>query len=44
MDGNNVDIDTENVYLAENQIKYRGLTTCIRAEFTNLTTVMRNAT
>ena len=44
MDKNNVDIDTENVYLAENQIKYRGLTTAIRAEFTNLTTVMRNAT
>ena len=42
MDGNNVDIDTENVYLAENQIKYRGLTTSIRAEFSNLTTAMRN--
>ena len=25
LDGNNVDIDTENVYLAENQIKYNAL-------------------
>ena len=43
MDGNNVDIDTENVMLASNQIKYQGLTTCIRAEFTNLTTAMRQS-
>ncbi|MBQ9512685.1 MAG: flagellar basal body rod protein FlgB, partial [Lachnospiraceae bacterium] len=28
-DGNNVDIDTENVMLAKNQMKYNGLMTCL---------------
>ena len=41
LDGNNVDVDTENVYLAENQIKYNALLDCIDKEFTNLTSVMK---
>ena len=41
IDGNNVDIDTENVELASNQIKYEGLIQCINQEFTNLKTVMQ---
>ncbi|MCR4903193.1 MAG: flagellar basal body rod protein FlgB [Butyrivibrio sp.] len=40
LDGNNVDIDTENVTLAANQLKYNGLTTSITAEFTNLQKVL----
>ena len=36
MDGNNVDIDTENVTLAANQIKYQGVMLGIKSEFTNL--------
>ena len=36
LDGNNVDIDTENVTLAANQLKYQGLTASITSEFTNL--------
>ncbi|MBR0172583.1 MAG: flagellar basal body rod protein FlgB [Lachnospiraceae bacterium] len=42
MDGNNVDIDTENVMLAANQIRYNGIITGIQSEFTNLTTAMRS--
>lgn len=41
LDGNNVDIDNENVYLAENQLKYQGLMTSITQEFTNLQAVMK---
>lgn len=41
VDGNNVDIDTENVMLAKNQIKYQGLTQAIAQEFSNLSTVMK---
>lgn len=41
LDGNNVDPDTEPVFLAENQIKYQGLIDCINNEFTNLQTVMK---
>ena len=41
LDGNNVDIDTENVMLAENQIKYQGLINSISEEFNNLQMVMR---
>ncbi|MBR5421325.1 MAG: flagellar basal body rod protein FlgB [Lachnospiraceae bacterium] len=40
LDGNNVDIDTENVYLAENQLTYNGLIQCITSEFGNLKTAM----
>ena len=41
MDGNNVDPDVENVYLAENQIRYNGLITSINQEFANLQSVMK---
>ena len=41
LDGNNLDIENENVMLAENQLKYQGLLTCINQEFTNLQTVMK---
>lgn len=41
LDGNNVDIENENVMLAENQLKYQGLITSINQEFSNLQTVMR---
>lgn len=41
LDGNNVDIDTENVELAANQIKYNGLVTSINEEFTNLKMVSK---
>lgn len=41
LDGNNVDIDQENVYLAENQLKYQGLITSINQEFANLKMVMK---
>lgn len=40
-DGNNVDIDTENVELASNQLKYQGLTNSINQEFANLKSVMK---
>lgn len=41
LDGNNVDIENENVMLAENQLKYQGLISSINHEFTNLKTVMK---
>lgn len=41
VDGNNVDIDTENVELASNQIKYNGIMTSINHEFSNLKMVMK---
>ena len=41
LDGNNVDIDTENVELASNQIKYNGLIASINHEFSNLKLVMK---
>ena len=41
LDGNNVDIDTESVELAANQIKYNGLVTSINQEFSNLRLVMK---
>ncbi len=41
LDGNNVDIDTENVELASNQIRYQGLTDSITQEFANLRMVMK---
>ena len=42
-DGNNVDVDTENIMLAKNQLKYNGLMTCLRNEFTNLKTAMSSS-
>lgn len=41
LDGNNVDIENENVYLAENQLKYQGLLAGIRQEFANLKAVIK---
>lgn len=41
LDKNNVDVDTEGVMLAENQLKYQGLMTGINQEFLNLQTVMK---
>ena len=41
LDKNNVDVDTEGVMLAENQLKYQGLMLGIQHEFTNLQTVMK---
>ena len=41
LDVNNVDIENENVMLAENQLKYQGLISSINQEFTNLQTVMK---
>jgi flagellar basal-body rod protein FlgB len=41
LDGNNVDIDTENVELAANQIKYEGLISSVNQEFSNLKLVMK---
>ena len=41
LDGNNVDIDTENVGLASNQIRYQGLTDSITKHFQGLQSVMK---
>lgn len=41
LDGNNVDIENENVMLAENQLKYQGLIASITQEFANLQAVMK---
>ena len=41
VDGNNVDPDTEAVYLAKNQVVYQGLTAAIRQEFKNLQMVLK---
>ncbi len=40
-DRNNVDIDTENVLLASNQLKYNALMAGVNQEFSNLKMVMR---
>lgn len=40
-DGNNVDIDVENVYLAENQSYYDGLVTSITSDFSDLKIVTK---
>lgn len=41
LDGNNVDIQTENVTLVKNQIKYNGLIEGMNQEFANLKSVMK---
>lgn len=41
LDGNNVDMETEQVMLVENQTKYEGLWTSMRQEFQNLQAVMK---
>ena len=40
MDGNNVDIDTENSELAKNQIKYNVMTDAISQEFSRIRTAL----
>lgn len=40
MDGNNVDIDTENVELASEQIRYEALTSSISSEFERMKSVI----
>lgn len=42
LDGNNVDVDTENVALAKNQLKYEGLLNSISQEFANLRSVSKS--
>lgn len=42
LDGNNVDIDTENVELASNQIKYNALLDSIKYEFNMLKVAMQD--
>ncbi len=41
LDGNNVDIDNENVELASNQIKYNALIQSINGQFTDLQRVIK---
>ena len=41
MDGNNVDIENENVELASNQLKYNGLVQSMDQQFKNLQSVMK---
>lgn len=41
IDGNNVDPDTEGVYLAKNQVVYQGLYQSVSQEFKNLQMVMK---
>ena len=41
IDGNNVDPDTEAVYLAKNQVVYQGLELSANQEFKNLQAVMK---
>lgn len=41
LDGNNVDIDTESVELASEQLKYMGLTTSISSEFSRMRDVIK---
>ena len=41
LDGNNVDIDTEEAELASEQIKYQALTTSISKEFSRMKSVIK---
>ena len=41
-DKNNVDVDTENVILAANQLKYQGIMQGLKSEFSNLQAVMKS--
>lgn len=41
LDGNNVDIDTEQAMLAKNQLMYEGLLNSINSEFNNLKAVLK---
>ena len=44
LDGNNVDIDTENSYLAQNQLKYYTVLDSISQEFSRLKSVVKSGT
>ena len=41
LDGNNVDVDTENVELASEQIKYQAITSAVSQEFSRFNTVTK---
>ena len=41
LDGNNVDIDTENVELASEQLRYQTLASAVSNEFTRMNTAMQ---
>ena len=41
LDGNNVDIDTENVEMAANQIQYKGLVDSMTQEFNRIKQAMK---
>lgn len=41
LDGNNVDPDTEGVYLAKNQVVYQGLELSVNQEFKNIQAVLK---
>lgn len=41
LDGNNVDIDTENVELVSEQLRYQTLTSAVSNEFTRMNTAMQ---
>ena len=41
LDGNNVDIDTENVELASEQLRYQTLTSAVSNEFTRMNTALQ---
>lgn len=41
LDGNNVDVDTENAYLAQNQIRYYTLVDSISQEFSRIKSVLK---
>ncbi len=41
LDGNNVDIDTENVEMASNQLMYQGVTQSITSEFSHIQAVAK---
>lgn len=41
LDGNNVDVDTENVELASEQLRYQGLTTAMSQEFKRFGAVIK---
>lgn len=43
LDGNNVDIDTENAELAKNQIKYYTMLDSVSQEFSRLKSVMKSS-
>lgn len=43
IDGNNVDVDNENVELASNQLKYNGIMQSMTSQFSNLQSVMKSS-